>query len=164
MRSAGSTSDSLAKMAIPEGTVAGKLNGLDFAPKQVTYDPSRRELKFAWQGTPDKTKLPDLELRVRVRRDGNIKTPLDQGKVPENVTLRREFRDAPFQGYIVDVIAEDRTENNKSVNGLLTYPDSAYIVEYTGSQGGKLAGKVYICLGDGPKSYLAGHFEAEIIR
>ncbi len=155
--------DGVAKMKFPEGVVAGKLNGLDFEPNQVTYSLSDRSLRFSWKSPDNKGVLPDLDLTLDVANLGNSGGPIKVGKVPEGVTLKKNFREST-KDYIMHVSAEDRTPNNKTGIGVLAVPDWAYVIEYTGKQGDKLAGKVYICSGDDKKHFLAGSFEATIVK
>jgi hypothetical protein len=154
--------DSVDKMKFPEGMVAGKLNGLDFEPSEVTYNSMERELKFSWK-KDNKTILPDLEISLDLPNVGNKAAPIKKGQIPENVTLKKNFKQN-VTDYQLRIVPQDRTPNNKTDNGVLAVNEWAYIIEYTGKQGDKLVGKIYMCSSGDKKHFLAGSFEATIVK
>jgi hypothetical protein len=161
VRAKGTWVDNLAKMTFPEGEVAGMLAGQEFNPNQVEYSLSDRMLTLAWKCKENTSALPDL--RIQIDLVGNSNPPVRVGKVPEGVTFKRNFMEFnKFNG--VFVIASAREAPNQGDLGVLSIPDVAYIVEYTGKKGDKLVGKIYVCLGDAKKSFLAGSFEATLVK
>jgi hypothetical protein len=153
--------NSLAKMTVPEGEVAGMLAGQEFNPNRVEYSLSDRMLTFSWTCKENTSALPDL--RIQIDLVGMSTPPVRPGKVPEGVTFKRNFKEFSSNNG-VHVIPWAREAPNQGDLGVLPIPDLAYVVEYTGKKGDKLAGKIYICLGDAKMSFLAGSFEATVVK
>jgi hypothetical protein len=137
--------------------VAGKLAGQDFNPDRVEYNVTKRSL-WLTQGKPNEK--PDLQLEIDCQSTRTIRA----GRAPEDVTFKHAFRTSVKNSDGITLWPWARQAPGQGDPNPVTYGDAAYVIEFTGVKGDKLVGKIYICLGDEKKSFLAGSFEATLVK
>jgi hypothetical protein len=153
--------NSLAKMKIPEGVVAGKLVGQEFLPDRVEFHVFSGTLQFMWSAKETTSPIPDLKLQFEPLPLATGKRAFRKRTVPQNLTFRRPFgQPTVAHGWLVTAWWRKVRNNGTPQGG--GFADMAYILEIGARKGDKLQGRIYICTSDRERSYLAGSFEATI--
>ena len=132
-------------VTIPETPVAGRIRGRAFNSHHVTL---KSGALYFRQGQKES---PELGMRIIlfVHEDGelagkSINIETNHTRAP-NVVFG--WKDDPQQPMLVD-----------------TPPDYALLLQFGAVADGRLPGKIYFCATDEAKSWVAGTFEAEIIK
>lgn len=132
-----------AKHAIPAGTVSGKLAGKPFSPDAAIEG---NKLTFR----TGKDFIPDATLEIDIPAG----QPVEGSKIV--LSTKGEQPNAP--------VLSVGTKQAEQLKHELFADRYALTLELGKRAAGKLPGKIYLCLPDDAKSYLAGTFDAEWIR
>jgi hypothetical protein len=136
------------EMRFPTAPPAGKINGKPFTPQ--TTELSRIDGRFLTLRQGDEFN-PDVQLKIAlsVAKDDNfsgktyeIAPDAGRSPLPVSLALKRP----------VNLPPEVKMYNDKL----------ALRLEFGQEEGGKLPGKIYLCLPDEAKSYVAGTFTADV--
>jgi hypothetical protein len=133
----------------PAGPPAGRLDGKPFTPNRVEF--TEKSLVFRQGNEFD----PDLELKVALRPDPG--KPI----LPVTLTVKPDQKWADANLPAVTTLAKSGTGTPRNV---LVPEGYALTLEAGPREQGKVRGRIYLCLPDPAKSYLAGTFEAEWVR
>ena len=137
----------LAKMKFPDAPIAGQVGGHTFKAEKAEYSSFVSTIMLR-QG---KESFPDESLTVFLF--------LKKGESPEG----RKFEFGPkSKGLGPHVHVQQRKPGDKLPKTTTFTSGYALKLEFGKAKGGKLPGKIYLCLPDTDKSVAAGTFEAEM--
>jgi hypothetical protein len=138
----------LARMQIPDTPAAGKVGGKDFKLQRADYDKGITTITLR-QGKdfqPDEALVIFLFLKKGETFEGRkyeIKPTGNTGKVPH-------------------IHLQQKPPGARIPRAQIIIGDYAMKLEFGKAKDGKVPGKIYVCLPDKAKSYVAGTFEVKI--
>jgi hypothetical protein len=135
----------LAKAAFPGAVAAGRLRGVGFKCERATLQGGKLTLR---QGGPSGAPVMGVAIHLFARRGEELsgKTiEITPNRAPPLPQVRLRWEEAGQQPGREDILAGYALK--------LTFQKAA---------NGRVAGKIYLCLPDSSKSFVAGSFEAEI--
>ncbi len=135
----------LTKAAFPETVAAGRLKGIGFKCERATLQGGKLTLR---QGGPSGAPVMGVTIQLFARRGEEL-----SGKTIEITPIR------PPPLPRVSVRWEDGRQQPAKEDISAGY---ALKLAFRQAANGRVAGKIYLCLPDPSKSFVAGTFEAEI--
>ncbi|HEX5271889.1 MAG TPA: hypothetical protein VFW33_15430 [Gemmataceae bacterium] len=138
----------LKEMTFPAAPVAGKIGGKPFAPQVIELSRVGGRFLTLRQGEEFN---PDLQVKVALSADKG-----------ENFS-GKTYEIAPDSGVSPVSVSVARKAADGELPEVKTYPDKlALRLEFGQEDGGKLPGKIYLCLPDPSQGYVAGTFAADL--
>jgi hypothetical protein len=136
-----------AKMKFPDAKVSGKVMGKAFEPTFIAYSSFVRHLIIA-KGSG--STFPEVEIRVSL--------PIQQNdKLDGQTFVLDPKKTGPGKALPSLTYSPDGKKLPKMV--IMPLTEVAMRLEFGKETDGKVPGKIYLCLSDKDKSYLAGTFE-----
>ena len=139
-------STNLSKAAIPDSVAAGSVGGLGFKCEKASFQNGKLTLRQGKMGTPYMRVTVQLTNREPEELNGkSIEVAPDRRGPKPRVSFRVQDEDQPALGTDLDGGYALRLTFGQTVNG-------------------RIPGRIYLCLPDETKSFVAGVFDAEIKR
>jgi hypothetical protein len=135
---------SLAGVAIPDAPVSGRVNGLDFTNPRVQFQSDTLNFRVGAKAPPD--------LGLMIMFGKGI-----------NELAGRSFNFETNSGQSPRVLLRWKNDEGKSV-GQYLLQGYALRLDFYPVYGNHLTGKIYFCATNAAKSYVAGTFDAEILK
>ncbi len=135
----------LTGVEIPENSAEGMISGVSFAVDEAAIQNGVLSLRQGFD--------------VQAEREFVIPLPLQQGETPEGKTFA--FSRAAGSG-APRVQMKWLDEETEAVKTETFTRDYAMRIEFGPFEAGRLSGKIYLCVPDEAKSYVAGFFSAEM--
>src|SRR3954447_3850824 len=148
--------EDVSKATAPDAAAAGKVVGREFTPNEIKYDANMHVLRFR---LGKKDELSDAEIVIDLSK---LVKGEKAGSVPEGKTFEQAINapltTKPQPSYTIYY----RKEPGKGIPDVIPESRAAMKLEFGERKGDVLPGKIYLCLPDKDKSYVAGTFDAAV--
>jgi len=139
----------LAKMKIPDAKASGKMHGIDFVPDKVEL--TNGILKFR-QG---KEFFADVELSIFML--------LSAGETVAGKSYRINSSDSATGFGNPQIHMDWKPKGEQVPKTGFNFENYAMVLEFGKAEDGAIPGRIYVCLTDASKSYLAGTFTVAVM-